>query len=163
MSLKSNILEAMNLHINGEFYSSYLYLAMAAYFEAINLKGFSHWMKVQAAEERDHAMRLFDYIYDRGGVVTLKSIAAPKPSWNSPLQAFEEVSAHEESVSQAIGNMVELAQNEKDHATFQFLQWFVGEQVEEEARAKELMLKLKAIGPSTGGLLYLDKELKKRE
>lgn len=163
MPLKQNIQEALNQHINGEFYSSYLYLAMAAYFESTNLKGFAHWMKVQAVEERDHALRLFDYIYDRGGSVSLKEIAAPKQQWNSPFQVFEETCSHEEKVTQSIGNMVELAQMEKDHATFQMLQWFVAEQVEEEARAQEIMLKLKSLGSSTGGLLYLDKELKKRE
>ena len=163
MTLKDKVLSAINQQINEEIYSSYLYLSMSAYFESINLRGFAHWMRVQSREETAHAMRFFDYIVEAGGTVALKPIAGPKTKWDSPLQVFEESCGHEAKITKLIYDLVGLSMEEKDYATNQMLQWFVAEQVEEEANPREILEKLKMIGSSNSGLLYLDKELKKRE
>lgn len=152
----------LNDQINEEYFSSYLYLAMAGWFESKTLKGFAHWMKIQVREEQAHAMKFFEYLHDAGGVVELKAIAAPKKEWATPLAAFEESLAHEKHITARIYMLLEAAMAEKDYATVAMLQWFVNEQVEEEANATEILEKLKMIGDSKGGLLYLDKELKKR-
>lgn len=162
MEMKKKINEAINKQINEELFSSYLYLAMAAYFETLNLKGFANWMKVQSREEHGHAMKFFEYVHDAGGTVELTALSAPQQKWANPLEAFEATLKHEQHITKSIYNLVELAMAEKDFAANNMLQWFVGEQVEEEANATEILLKLKTIGPSAGGLLYLDKELKKR-
>ena len=163
MTMKAKINDALNKQINEEMFSSYLYLSMAAWFESQNLKGFGHWMKVQAGEENKHAMKFFEYVHDAGGVVKLEAIKAPKSTWKSPLEVFQESSAHEAHITACINNLVETAMAEKDFAALNMLQWFVSEQVEEEANATEILQKLVMIDTSKGGLLYLDKELKKRE
>ncbi len=154
--------EALNQQVNAEMYSSYLYLSMSAYFESINLKGFANWMKVQAQEELLHAMKIYDFINERGGRVKLTAIDAPPTEWDSPLAAFEAVYEHECKVSGLINDLVNLALEEKDHASHIFLQWFVTEQVEEEASADEIVQKLKLMGDARGGLFMLDRELGQR-
>jgi ferritin len=161
--LSRTLEEALNRQINRELYSSYLYLGMAAYFESVNLKGFASWMLVQSNEERGHAMKFYDYIYARQGRVVLDAIEAPKSKWTSSGKVFEEVYAHEQKVTGLINNLVELATKEKDHATFEFLQWFVKEQVEEEANAALIVDKIKTLGDIPGHLFYLDHELSKRK
>ena len=163
MELKSKMNDALNAQINEELYSSYLYLSMAAYFESINLPGFANWMKVQSREETVHGMKLFHYIHEAGGTVTLKGIKEPKAKWDSVIQVFEESLKHEQHITACINNLLEQALAEKDFATANMLQWFVNEQVEEEANPREILAKLKMIGGSMGSLLYLDKEMKKRE
>lgn len=160
--LKKTMLKAMNDQINAEMFSSYLYLSMEAYFQSISLKGFAAWMRAQAQEEMMHAMKLYDYIHDRGGKVNLEAIAKPETAWASPLAVFEAVLKHEEHVTSLINNLVDLAINEKDHASNNFLQWFVSEQVEEEASAGEVVEKLKLIKDNTSGLFMVDAELAKR-
>ncbi len=160
--LSKKIQDALNAQINAEMYSSYLYLAMAAHFEAANLKGFANWMQVQATEEYGHAMKFYKYIQDRMGRVTLTAIAAPPAEWASPLAAFEEVARHEAKVTGLINELMNLAQAEKDHATAGVLQWFVNEQVEEEASAADVVNMLKAIKDSTNGLFMIDHQLAKR-
>jgi len=155
--------DALNEQINAELYSSYLYLAMAADFEAKNLKGFAHWMEVQANEEAGHAKKFYDFVLDRGGRVALKAIAAPPAEWKSPLAAFEEVYAHEQKVTALIHKLVELAAEERDHAASVMLQWFVSEQVEEEANACEILEKLRLIKDHSQGLLMLDGHLAQRK
>ncbi len=155
--------EAFNQQMQAEAYSSYLYLAMSAHFESANLKGIAHWLKVQAKEESEHAMKFYEHILERGGQVMLQTIDAPPAKWASPLKAFEEVVKHEESITAKINKLVDLAQKENDHASGVFLQWFVSEQVEEEANANEILGHLKMIGDSVGGLLALDHHLGKRE
>ena len=125
--LKQNIQDAINDQINAELYSAYLYYAMAAYFESISLKGFSHWMRVQALEEMTHVQKFFSYINDRGGRVLMKPIEAPPSEWASPLAIFEAAYAHEVKVSGLVNQLMDLALAESDHATCNFLQWFVGE------------------------------------
>ncbi|MFP3867183.1 MAG: ferritin [Desulfobacteraceae bacterium] len=149
----------LNNQINAELYSSYLYLAMSAYFQSINLAGFAQWMKVQAYEELMHAMKFYDHVNERGGRVLLEPIESPPSHWDSPLATFEAVFEHEQKVTGLIHNLVDLAVEERDHATNIFLQWFVTEQVEEEASAHELVQKLKLAGNSPQALFMLDRQL----
>ena len=154
--------KALNDQVNAELYSSYLYLSMAAYFKGINLNGFARWMEAQALEELTHAMKFYSFINERGGKVTLNSIEGPPSQWDSPLAVFENAYAHEQKVTGLINNLVDRAMEEKDHATNNFLQWFVSEQVEEEASADEVVQKLKLMGEAQGGLFMLDRELAQR-
>jgi ferritin len=160
--LSKKMQAALNKQLNAEMYSSYLYLSMAAWLEAQNLKGMAHWMKAQAKEEHGHAMKFFDFILDRLAEVNLAQIAAPATSWASPLAAFEAVRRHEAKVTGLISDLAEQAAAEKDHATAVFLHWFINEQVEEEAAASEILGKLEAIGDSVGGLHVLDHHMGKR-
>ena len=155
--------DAMNEQINKELFSSYLYLSMAAYFEDKNLTGFGNWMRVQADEEREHAMKFYDFILDRGGRVYLKAIDAPKTDWNSNLEVAEEVAAHEAKVTASINDLYELALKEKDYPAQVMLQWFISEQVEEEKNAGELVADLKLIEERGTAVLMLDKQLGKRQ
>jgi ferritin len=161
--IKSAIEDAMNHQINAEIYSSYLYLSMAADFEEKSLRGMAHWMQIQAKEEWGHAMKFFKYIVDRGGRVTLTAIAAPPSQWGSPHAVFDEVYRHETQVTSLIDKLVELAAAEKDYASGVFLQWFVNEQVEEEANATEILHQLKMVGDSKQGLYMLDRHLAQRQ
>jgi ferritin len=160
--LKQNIQDAINDQINAELYSAYLYYSMAAYFESISLKGFSHWMRVQALEEMTHVHRLFSYVNDRGGRVLMKPIEAPPREWESPLAVFEATYAHEVQVTALINKLMDVAVAESDHATCNFLQWFVGEQVEEEASVDDIVQKLKLVNKTEGGLFLLDQEMDNR-
>ena len=155
--------DAMNEQINKELFSSYLYLSMAAYFEEKNLSGFAHWMRVQAQEEREHAMKFYDFIIDRGGRVMLKGIDAPKTDWGSNLEVVEEVAAHEAKVTASIYALYELALKEKDYPAQVMLQWFINEQVEEEKNAAEIVANLKLIEDRGTAVLMLDKQLGKRK
>jgi len=157
--LSKKMQDALNAQINAEMYSAYLYLSMSAYFEAENLPGMAGWMTTQAQEEMVHAMKLYGYTHEARGRVTLAAIEAPPTQWDSPLAAFEAAFAHEQKVTSLINNLVNLAIDEKDHATNQMLQWFVAEQVEEEAHADGIVQQLKRIGDATQPLLMLDREL----
>jgi ferritin len=161
--ISRTIEEALNKQINRELFSAYLYLAMSAYFETANMKGFAKWMRIQAKEEQTHAFKFYDYIIARGSKTNLLAIEAPKSKWTSAGKVFEEVYAHEQKVTGFINSLVELAIKEKDHATFEMLQWFVKEQVEEEEHASEILAKIKAIWDVPGHLFYLDHEMGKRE
>jgi ferritin len=161
--LSKSMEEALNRQVNREYYSAYLYLAMSAYFETISLKGFARWMRVQSKEERAHAEKIYDYILARGGKVALGDIEAPRAKWTTAGKVFEEVYSHEQKVTGMIHNLVELAVKEKDHATFEMLQWFVREQVEEEANALDILSQIKIVGDVPGHLFYLDHHPGKRE
>ncbi len=161
--ISKKIEDALNKQINAELFSSYLYRAMEAYFLDCNLKGFAHWMHVQADEEHTHAMKFFDYINDRNGRVVLTEIAMPPKEWKSPLDAFEAAYAHEQKVTSMINGLVDLARQENDYATQIMLQWFVTEQVEEEANASEIVEKLKLIKDSAQGLFMMDAHLGQRK
>ena len=159
----SNKMEAaINQQINAEMYSSYLYLSMATYFESTSLEGMSNWMRQQAQEEMFHGMKMFDFVCERGGRVTLMAIDEPPSEWSSVLDVFENVLAHEQKVTGLINDLVNLALDERDHASNIFLQWFVSEQVEEEDTAGGLVDKLKLIGNDANGLFMLDTELATR-
>ena len=150
---------ALNAQINAELYSAYLYLAMSACFEAENLPGMAAWMQAQAQEEMVHAMKLYHYAHEARGRVTLAPIEGPPAHWDGPLAVFEAAFAHEQKVTGLIHGLVDLAIAERDHATNIMLQWFVTEQVEEEASADQVVQQLKRIGDSPQGLAMLDREL----
>ena len=154
--------EALNRHANAEFYSSYLYLSMSAYFQSINLTGFAHWMRVQAREELAHAMKFYEHVVERGGRVSLQAVEAPTSQWDSPLAAFEDAYRHEQKVTGLINQLVDEAVQTRDHATNAFLQWFVSEQVEEEASVNAIVQKLRLVGDAPGGLFMVDHELGER-
>jgi ferritin len=162
--IKDNVRDALNAQMNREFFSSYLYLAMAGYFESVSLRGFAKWMLIQAQEEHAHGMKFYGYLVDQGARISLAAIEAPPPDWTNPLDAFEHTLGHEQKVTARIHDLMELAMSEMDHATAGFLQWFVKEQVEEEARATEIVFKMKLASAEKGAvLLYLlDHELGKR-
>jgi ferritin len=160
--LKANVQEAFNNQINAEISSTYLYLSMAAYFEAKNFRGLATWMELQAREEWKHAMKFFGQVNERGGRVILKQIDAPQSEWKSVLDAFEHALSHEIKVTEKIHGLMKLAISESDYATQAFLQWFITEQVEEEASATLIVEKLRLSGDSHVGLLILDGELGKR-
>jgi len=160
--LSPKVYEALNRQINAELFSSYLYLSMAAYFESADLKGMAHWMRIQADEEKAHAMRIFEFLNDRSGRVTLAAIEAPKVEWKSPLEAFEDAYRHEQKISGMIGDLMNLVGVERDGAGHDFLEWFVREQVEEEAAAQLIVAQLKRVGDSGVGLYLIDQELGKR-
>ena len=162
-SISERIVDALNKQINAELYSAYLYLSMASYFESKGLKGFSNWMRVQWQEELTHAMKIYDYVVERGGRVKLYAIDEPPSEWDSPLAAFEAAYNHEVRVTGMINELVELAMSEKDYATYNMLQWFVAEQVEEEASTSEIVDKLRLIGDDGRGLLMIDRELGTRQ
>ncbi len=160
--ISKKIEDALNEQVNSELYSSYLYLSMESYFKAQNLNGFANWMKIQTQEEVMHTMKIYDFINERGGRVLLKAIEGPPTDWASALAVFKAVYEHEQKVTGLINDLVDLAIKEKDHATNSFLQWFVNEQVEEEASADEKVQQLKMMENAPGGMFMLDRELGQR-
>lgn len=162
--IKTKIEEALNQQLNLEFYSSYLYLSMSAYFDSKHLSGFANWAIQQSEEEKLHAMKIYSFLLERGANVVLSSIQAPPACWDSPLNAFEDSFANEQRVTNTINNLVDLAVEEKDHATHIFMQWFVTEQVEEESMTSGIVERLKMISGSDGNVLFLmDHELGQRK
>lgn len=155
--------KAFNEQIKKELESAYLYLSMAAYFEHENLEGMAHWMKKQAEEEVGHAMKFFEHINERGGRVELYALAEPKKDWSSPLDVFKHTYEHEQKVTASINSLVELAKKLDDNAALVFLNWFVNEQVEEEANAQKIVALLERIGDNAAGIIMLDSQLAKRE
>jgi ferritin len=160
--LSDKMQEALNDQLNWEIYSSYLYLAMQAYFQSKSLTGFANWMQVQTQEELTHAMKFYGFISERGGRINLKLIEAPPGEWESPLAVFEAGYQHEQLVTGLINKLVDLSLAESDHATNTFLQWFVSEQVEEEDNASTVIERIKLVGEAPGGLFLLDQELGQR-
>jgi len=155
--------KALNGQVNAELYSSYLYLSMNAYFKSVNLDGFANWMYAQAQEELMHAMKLYDFINQRGGRALLAAIEAPPDQWDSPLAVFEDTLKHEKKVTGLINGLVDIAMEERDHATQIFLQWFVTEQIEEEESVGNVLEQLKLLGDAKQGLFMMDRELATRQ
>jgi len=153
---------ALNAQIKEELYSSHLYLAMSTHLEGLNFRGMAKWMRMQADEERGHALKFFDYIHERGGSVSLTAIDQPKGQWPTVLALFTAAMAHERSITAKINGLADQALAEKDHASASFLTWFVKEQVEEEATLDPIIKRLEAIGDHASGLYFLDHELGKR-
>lgn len=154
--------QALNNQIQKEFHSAYIYLSMSAYFEAENLPGAAHWMRHQAEEEQEHAMKIFDFIHDRGGRVTLQAIDAPPATFASPLAVFEAAYAHEQKVTKSIHDLYALAVKEGDYPTHVMLQWFIDEQVEEEKNASAIVAQLHMVGDSPAALFMIDRQLAAR-
>jgi ferritin len=163
MEISEKLAGAINDQINYELYSGYIYLSMAAWFEEQNLDGMAHWMKVQAGEEYEHAMKFWDHVVDRGGRVLLKAVEAPKSEWGSPLEAWEDAYEHEKKVTARIFKIGEIAEEEGDKSARPLLQWFYDEQVEEEEQTMKVRDLLKMIGDATNALLMLDSRLGQRE
>ncbi len=160
--LRKEMETALNEQINEELFSAYLYYSMAAHFESTGLAGFASWMRNQAMEELAHAQKFFAYICERGAAVKLTAIEGPATTWASPLAAFKGAYDHEVHISGCINKLVDLALSQSDHATNNFLQWFVGEQVEEEASVDDIVQKLTLVGENKGGMFMLDNELGRR-
>ena len=160
--IKSKVEKAINKQINAEMWSGYLYLSMSSWFESKGLSGFANWMWIQAREEMTHAMRLYQHVIERGGRVKFEAIDKVPTEWKSPQHVFEETYKHEQKVTKLIENLVDIAENEKDRATYNMLQWFIDEQVEEEDSADEILQKIKLIGKNGNGIFMLDRELSQR-
>ena len=157
--LPKKLQDALNQQINAELFSSYLYLAMSAHFESVNLPGFAAWMKVQSNEETEHGMKMYQYVFERGGRVLLEAIAKPAAEYKAPLDVMKKVLEHEKKVTASIEALYELALKEKDYATQVMLQWFIKEQVEEEKNASDIIELLKSIGDNPAGLAMVDQRL----
>lgn len=155
--------DSLNKQLNLELYSSYVYLAMAAYFETTSFTGFAKWMEKQSFEEYEHAMKFYKYLNDVGARVKLEAVAEPKFEWKNALDAFQNALDHELVVTKSINEIVDLAVEEKDHATNIFLHWFVEEQIEEVDSVSQIVDKFKLVGDNNGGLFMLDRELGSRE
>jgi ferritin len=153
---------ALNEQVNKEFYSAYMYLAMSAYCITIGLPGFAHWMRTQYEEENMHVTKMYDYILDQGGEVHLKTIEEPGKEYGTPLQIFEKTLEHEQFVTRSINELMSMAVEEKDYATQTFLQWYVTEQVEEEANVNDILAPLRMVGDDKSGLMMIDQQLAQR-
>jgi ferritin len=161
--ISKTLQDAINEQINFELFSAYLYLSMSAHFETQNLSGFANWTRVQYQEETGHAMKLYKYVFERSGAVTLKAIAQPATKFKTPVDVFKEVLKHEQKVTSLINKLYELAVKEKDYAAQIFLQWFVNEQVEEEKNATDIINMLEMIGDSPVSLIMADRQLGARK
>jgi len=157
--LNEKMRDAINEQINKELYSAYLYQSMMAHFEALGLQGIATWMRVQSMEETLHAYKFYDYVVERGGKIKLLPIDGPETEWPTALAAFEQVVSHEQFVTSLINNLMDIALESRDHASTSFLQWFIDEQVEEEATADKIASKLRLIGENAQALLMIDQEL----
>ena len=157
--ISDKMVTALNGQVNAEMYSAYLYLAMNAYFEVEGYTGFAAWMRAQAQEEMFHAMKIYDFINERGGRAMLVAIDTPPANWDSPLAVFKASLAHEEKVTGLINGLVDVAIDLRDHASNSFLMWFVDEQVEEESNVGDIVLRLEQMADTPGAIYLLDKEL----
>ena len=160
--INERLQDAFNDQINKEFYSEYLYLAMKTYFQELNLAGFVNWFEIQIQEEHAHALGMFNYLNDRGGKIKLEAIAKPVVEGSTPLEVFEHVLRHEEFVTSRINALYDVAEEVKDRAAMKFLDWYLKEQVEEEASVGGVLATLKLIGDDKKALLMLDKDLATR-
>ncbi len=161
--LNQRLEKELNKQLNRELFSSYLYMSMGAYFQSVDLLGFSNWMHIQAQEELSHAQKFYHFINERGGRVILESIEKPETDWDNTLNAFEDTLKHEKYITSSINDLVTAANEEKDYATQIFLQWFVTEQVEEEASVNEIINKLRLMKDAPGAIFMLDRELAQRQ
>jgi ferritin len=161
--MKPTVQDIINKQIQAELYSAYLYLSMAVWCNDQNLTGMAHWLKAQAKEEVEHAMKFYHHLEERSARIDLRAIEAPPKEWKSPLAVFEAAYGHEQKVTGMIYDIVNLAQKEGDHAAAVMCQWFVTEQVEEEAQTLAIVEKLKMAGESKGALIQIDHQLGKRE
>ncbi len=160
--ISNKMCKALNDQVNAELFSSYLYLSMSSWFSERSLSGFASWMRVQAQEELSHGMKIYDYILERGGKVELAAIKQPESTWKTAVEVVEEVAKHEAKVTALVNDLVDVALGKKDHAANIFLQWFVAEQVEEEASVGEVFERMKMIDGDSAGMFAMDMELSKR-
>lgn len=160
--LKSVMEEALNKQVNEELFSAYLYASMVGYFESANLKGFAHWMRMQVQEEQLHAQKMGEYIIARNGRLKLMAVAEPQQEWPSALAAFEAALAHEQHITGCLDALTSKSIAEQDHATRTFLEWFVTEQIEEEANADNMVQQLRLAEGAPGALFLIDREAAQR-
>ena len=160
--ISEKLTKALNEQVNAEYYSAYLYHSMSSCMEQLALKGAANWLFIQAKEEMAHGINIYQYILDRGAVPSLYAIQQPEASFDDIEKAFESVVAHEQKVTALINAIATLALQENDHACYQFVMWYVNEQVEEEATASEILSRIQMIGADRGLLLSLDNELATR-
>ena len=160
--LSKSLENAINDQVTFEFYSSYTYLAMAAYCESGDLSGFANFFRVQAKEEIDHAMKFYDYVFQKGGTIVLGEIDKPKDTYKDVVEVFETGLAHEELVTKKIYSIMDIAVAQKEHATISFLNWFVDEQVEEENNFHSLLKKVRRSEGNPAALYMMDDELAAR-
>ena len=160
--IHKSIEDALNTQINLEQYSSQLYVAMSAHCDSKSFRGFGHWLRVQAQEETAHAMKLVTFVLDRGGQLELKPLPAPPKDFGTIIQVFEKILEHEKSITTSINALFELSRQQKDYASEITLQWYVTEQVEEEANVGQILEQLRAVGEKGGGIWYLDSKMGKR-
>ncbi|MDD3802847.1 MAG: ferritin [bacterium] len=161
--ISKKMAKEINDQIQRELFSEYLYLQMAAFLKGENFDGMAKWMTIQAKEEHSHAMKFFEFLYDRGENVILQKIDSPKNDFKSVLEVFKYAYGHELTVTKNINNLMALAKKENDYASESFLKWYVDEQVEEEASFDKIVKILQKIKDSGNGLIMLDKQLGKRE
>eukprot|EP01098_Paradermamoeba_levis_P016735 TRINITY_DN923_c0_g1_i1.p1 TRINITY_DN923_c0_g1~~TRINITY_DN923_c0_g1_i1.p1 ORF type:complete len:185 (-),score=89.72 TRINITY_DN923_c0_g1_i1:86-583(-) len=161
--LSATLEKALNDQFNREMHSSQIYLAMAAHLETRNLPKLANWLKLQSDEEREHAMKYYEFINKRDGKASIDALEAPPATWDSPLALFEAALAHEEKVTNWTNDLVELSLKEKDHATHNFLQFFVAEQVEEESQVRNIVDQLRMVNNMPALILHLEKTLGKRK
>jgi ferritin len=162
MAVSQKMHNKLNDQIQKEFFSEYFYLSMSAYFESIDLPGFANYFRVQAQEERDHALKIFDYVTDTEGRVYLQKLDQPQHDFGSPMEILQMSLEHERFITKSIHEIFSAAMEDKDYSTVTFLNWFVTEQVEEEANATKLIGKLKLVENDGRGLMLLDNELATR-
>lgn len=162
MMISKKMAKAVNEQLNFELYSSYIYASMGSWFKAQNLNGFANWMNIQVQEELAHASRFYDFLHDCGADVVLEAIPKPKASWKNPEDVFAHTLEHEGMVTSRINKLIDLALSEKDHATNARLQWFITEQIEEEANVLGILQQVKLIKGSPDALLMLDREFAQR-
>ncbi|MDR2825996.1 MAG: ferritin [Deltaproteobacteria bacterium] len=160
--LKESLSKVLSEQVNAEYYSAYLYLSMSTYAHRAGFKGFANWLFVQAQEELAHAVHIYQYILDRSSAISFAGIAVPPTTFEGLKSVFEKVLAHEQHVTDMINNIATVAQRDNDHASYNFIMWFVNEQVEEEASAEEILTKIKLIGDNNALLYALDTELAAR-
>ena len=160
--LSNQLLDALNDQVNFEFYSSYTYLAMAAYAESVDLSGVANFFRVQAQEEMSHAMKFYDYIFQKGGMVKLEAIEKPKVEYNNIIEVFETGFNHEQTVTRRIYKLADIATAEREHATMSLLKWFVDEQVEEENNFQTILKKVRRLEGNPAAMYMLDEELATR-
>ena len=160
--IKNEVVNALNEQMDGEFYSSYLYLSMSGYFEHMGLKGSAHWMFVQYQEEIDHAIRFFNYLKSQNAKIKLLAIKGPQNEWDSIITVFKETLKHEQRITSAINDLIDTAEKNRDRATWNFIQGFVDEQMEEEANVQDVIDQLNLIGDNKSALFLLDRELGQR-
>ncbi|MDA0525348.1 ferritin [Methanococcoides alaskense] len=160
--ISERMVKALNGQINKEMYSAHLYMAMSAYSSNIGLSGFANWFMVQYQEEMLHAMKFYNYIIDQGAQVELQAIEKPAKEFGTTLDMLNATLEHEKFITRSINDLVDLAIEEKDHATNIFLQWYITEQIEEEGNDNEIIDKLKLAGEEGNGLFMIDKDLAAR-
>ena len=162
MKISQTMQEAINLQIKHEYDNAFLYLSIASWFEENDLPGFAKWNFVQYQEEQTHAVKFYNYLIERQGKVIVNSVDKPNSSWNSPIEVYQDILVREQETTKAIYELCEKAQNEKDFTSLSFLQWYLDEQVEEENNVSTILNKLKMVGDSKTGLMFLDGEMGKR-